>query len=107
MLVKNSASVQVAFGPGASSSPSLRTYVNNKGVKSGKGSGLASKVSGSEENVLSLPSTSPEDQSDVLMIDATQAATDAPAGKVKKEYEEPWVRNYHHSSIPFLFASSS
>ncbi|KAF7836357.1 DNA-directed RNA polymerase III subunit rpc4-like [Senna tora] len=97
------ANVQVAFGPGASSAQSLRSYGNNKGVNSEKSSGSASKASGREEDVLALPSTAIEDQTDACMIDATDAAIDASSvQKIKKEYKEPWdyQSSYYPTSLP-------
>ncbi|KAI4332673.1 hypothetical protein L6164_017563 [Bauhinia variegata] len=66
-------SVQVAFGPGDSSSQWLRTFGVSKSEDSDK-SGSASKVFAKE-------------QSDVYMMDSSD-----------DEYKEPW--DYHHSHYP-------
>ncbi|XP_028796805.1 DNA-directed RNA polymerase III subunit rpc4-like [Neltuma alba] len=100
--VETKANVQVAFGPGASSSPSLRTYGNSKGKNRGQSSSSSSsRVSGNGEDVLTLPSTAVENQNDVYMIDATNAVTDASARKTNKEYREPWdYQSYYPTTLP-------
>lgn len=99
--------MQVAFGPGASSESSLRTYSNSKRVNGGKSSGSASKVSESGQDVLTFPATAREDENDTCIIDASDADTGASTGKVKKEYKEPWVRNGHHSSLSAFSSNKS
>ena len=95
--LKFAASVQVAFGPGDSSSPTLRTYGVNKGVNSGKSSGSSSKDFSTDLNALTLSSTAIEDKSDTRMTYGTEDTTNASAWKNKREYKEPWVRNCHQS----------
>ncbi|CAL0329441.1 unnamed protein product [Lupinus luteus] len=95
--VERNSSVQVAFGPAAtSSSPNPGTYGVSKG--SGKRSASASKHFASEENSLERSITSVEDQIDTCMIDAANDTTKASVPKIKKEYQEPW--DYQHSYYP-------
>ncbi|KAK4256340.1 hypothetical protein QN277_009220 [Acacia crassicarpa] len=99
--VETKSNVQVAFGPGASSPPSLRTYGNSKGMHRRESSSSSSKVSGSREDALTLPSAAVENQSDVCMVDATNAVISASARKMKKEYKEPWdYQSYYPTTLP-------
>lgn len=60
--------MQVAFGPGAQSLPSLRTFPVNKDGKTADGS--------------------------IVKHDQLEAgSSDAYSVKLKKDYKEPWVRN--------------
>jgi len=77
---KLTASVEVAFSLGSSSSHSLGTYGTSKSVDSGTSSGS--------------PSKDQEDQND---------ASNAFARKIK----EQWVRICHHASVLFLSVSCS
>ena len=100
--------MQVAFGPGAGSPPSLRTYGNSKGINRGESSSSSSKVSSRGEDALTLPSFAVKNQSDVCMIDAANSVTDVSARKTEKEYQEPWVRNCHYIvSYPICMTASS
>ncbi|XP_054812439.1 uncharacterized protein LOC129313405 isoform X2 [Prosopis cineraria] len=99
--VEKKSNVQVTFGPGASSPPSLRTYGKSKGVNGGQSSSSSTKSSGSGKDVLTFHSTAVENQSDVCMIDATNAVIDASARKTKQEYQEPWDhQSYYPTTLP-------
>ena len=103
--LKLAASVQVAFGPAPGSSPSLRSYGNNRGVNTGKISDSTSKVSARGRNV-KTPSTAIDN--DECMIEASDDATDASTGKIKEgQYMEPWVSSCYNSSCLLLSAISS
>ncbi|KAE9620165.1 putative DNA-directed RNA polymerase III subunit RPC4 [Lupinus albus] len=96
--VERNSSVQVAFGPAATSSSSnIGTYGVSKG-SSGKRNGSASKDFASEENSLEHSIASVEDQIDICMIDAADDTNKASVPKIKKEYQEPW--DYLHSYYP-------
>ena len=93
--LKPAASVQVAFGPGASSSsPSIRTFGVRKDGNSAKGTGSGLKHSTSDDRqiVISSSSTAKEGGSGAR-------SSNALAQKVKKDYREPWVRIFHHACL--------
>ncbi|KAL5812633.1 hypothetical protein ACOSQ3_027583 [Xanthoceras sorbifolium] len=90
--VEKKSSVQVAFGPGAPSSPSIRVFGVRKDGNSAKGSESGLKHSTSDDRiVISSLSTAKGDGSEA-------SSSDALALKVKKEYREPW--NYAHTYYP-------
>ncbi|TYJ25415.1 hypothetical protein E1A91_A07G048700v1 [Gossypium mustelinum] len=80
--VEKKSSVQIAFGPGAPSSTSLRSYGNKR----------AGRILDDSS------STSKEDCTDICSSDAIEA----PAPRVKSEYREPWDynRTYYPTTLP-------
>ncbi|MED6122825.1 hypothetical protein PIB30_043577 [Stylosanthes scabra] len=87
--VETQSSHQVAFGPGDSSSPMLRTY----GKRSG---GSSSEAFLDDLNALKLSSTAEDDKSDTSMYDGEDTMK---ASETKnKMYKEPW--DYQHSYYP-------
>ncbi|KAK3221091.1 hypothetical protein Dsin_015061 [Dipteronia sinensis] len=92
--VEKTSSVQVAFGPGASSSSSsIRTFGVRKDGNSAKGTGSGLKHSTSDDRqiVISSSSTAKEEGSGAR-------SSNALALKVKKDYREPW--DYSHTYYP-------
>ncbi|XP_027356124.1 uncharacterized protein LOC113865631 isoform X2 [Abrus precatorius] len=99
--VERKSSVEVAFGPGGSSS-SLRTYGATKGVESGTSSGSASKFFTNEQIGFRRSSAANEDQNDSCIIDVTDDNINASARKIKREYKEPWDydNSYYPTTLP-------
>ncbi|KAF3433169.1 hypothetical protein FNV43_RR24271 [Rhamnella rubrinervis] len=88
-------SLQVAFGPGAPSSSSLRTFGVAKDGNSSKSSGIGLKGSEASDNEqASLPLFSSGAETDTAM----EEVTDLSIQTSKKNYREPW--DYHHSYYP-------
>ncbi|KAE8694501.1 DNA binding protein, putative isoform 2 [Hibiscus syriacus] len=88
--VEKKASVQVAFGPGAPSSTSLRTYGTQRDETPYKGTDVIRRRS--------LPSISEKKSTDIC---SSAATTEAPAPKIKGGYREPWdYRTYYPITLP-------
>ncbi|KAK0597871.1 hypothetical protein LWI29_029358 [Acer saccharum] len=97
--VEKTSSVQVAFGPGASSSSSsIRTFGVRKDGYSAKGTGSGLKHSTSDDRqiVISSSSTAKEEGSGAR-------SSNAIALKVKKDYREPWdyAHTYYPTTLPW------
>ncbi|KAK9292575.1 hypothetical protein L1049_020549 [Liquidambar formosana] len=94
--VEKKSSVQVAFGFGATSSTSIKTYGVPSSGNSGKirSSELKESNSGNGQIVPFSPSTVEPDGT----IAGSADAADASVKMIKKEYKEPW--DYHHSYYP-------
>ncbi|KAI9160511.1 hypothetical protein LWI28_008810 [Acer negundo] len=98
--VEKTSSVQVAFGPGASSSSStIRTFGVRKDGNSAKGttgSGLKHSTSDDRHIVISSSSTAKEEGSGARSSNALPL-------KVKKDYREPWdyAHTYYPTTLPW------
>ncbi|KAK2653481.1 hypothetical protein Ddye_013337 [Dipteronia dyeriana] len=97
--VKKTSSVQVSFGPGASSSSSsIRTFGVRKDGNGAKGTGSRLKHSTSDDRqiVISSSSTAKEEGSG-------SRSSNALALKVKKDYREPWdyAHTYYPTTLPW------
>ncbi|XP_004514516.1 uncharacterized protein [Cicer arietinum] len=91
--VEKQSSLQVAFGPKGSSSPSLKTFSSGNS----KTSGSKSKISANEKNGSTHYSTAIVDQSNTCVIDvADDDTTDSSDGKIKKDYKDPWDLNSNY-----------
>lgn len=88
--------MQVAFGPGATSSTSIRQFGVPRGENYGGSSRTGIKDSTDVDDdgkiVTSLSSTANEDGAITWPSDAG----DALPLKIKRDYKEPWVRNSAH-----------
>ncbi|KAF8008654.1 hypothetical protein BT93_K2348 [Corymbia citriodora subsp. variegata] len=94
--VEKKSSVQVAFGPGASSSASaIRTFGVPKEERNDQNSGPRLRsYAAAKGQTISPPIVAKTDATDATMEDAT---AEVPR-KSKKEYKEPW--DFHHSYYP-------
>ncbi|XP_015877810.3 uncharacterized protein LOC107414218 [Ziziphus jujuba] len=88
-------SVQVAFGPGATHSSSIRTFGVDKARNSYKSSDVEPKVSESSDSE-KIISPLPLDKAGTGA--ALEEVRDLSTQTVKKEYKEPW--DYNHSYYP-------
>ncbi|MED6167298.1 hypothetical protein PIB30_001192 [Stylosanthes scabra] len=93
--VETQSSHQVAFGPGDSSSPMLRTYGKSSG-------GSSSEAFSNDLNALKLSSTAEDDKSVTFMSDGEDMYDGEDTTKASetknKMYKEPW--DYQHSYYP-------
>lgn len=90
LFLQSAAAVQVAFGPGAPSSSSMRTYGAPKIENLDQGSSLGVQGSDDDQFLSTLPLATSGAGTDVSMdIDVV----DASISNVKNEYIEIWVRH--------------
>ncbi|KAJ8752858.1 hypothetical protein K2173_008593 [Erythroxylum novogranatense] len=92
--VEKKASVQVAFGPGATSSSAIRSYGVNRNESTGRSSITGSDIVDDEDGKTVNSSTANEDRT----IPSTSDTMDALPVKIKKDYIEPW--DCHHTYYP-------
>ncbi|XP_057952251.1 DNA-directed RNA polymerase III subunit rpc4-like [Malania oleifera] len=95
--VEKNSSVQVAFGPGATPSTSIRTYgISQDGISAKSSQSGLEDSSDNEQAFFSLPSTAKLE----ALVSSSDAAND-PA-QMKKEYREPWDYNriYYPTTLP-------
>lgn len=89
LFLQSAAAVQVAFGPGAPSSSSMRTYGAPKIENLDQGSSLGVQGSDDDQFLSTLPLATSVTGTDVSMdIDVVDASN----SNVKNEYIEIWVR---------------
>ncbi|XP_002510979.2 DNA-directed RNA polymerase III subunit rpc4 [Ricinus communis] len=95
--VEKKSTVQVAFGPGATSSTSIRTFGVSKG-ENPVSSGIKDSTDDDGKIVISSLSTDKEDE----IINCASEDIDALPLKIKKDYREPWDydRTYYPTTLP-------